>query len=157
MSLLLLSLLVCTPALAESAPDTAPYTYQTASGSYLLINNVALNASDADLRTVIIATNKRVSTLQVTVLFTHADASNVIAQMSCAEDGANYAIRQTRKCDEGDCTLYDLRDIKPTAGSKNFLLEYGVRSCERVKIVFSGTSAGASDKIRVRATGLAGA
>lgn len=156
--LLFFMLAIAVPLQAQAAarsPKTLTYKH-TSGGSVTLLNGVALNATESS-RTITLNTDGW-SKLRVYLYYTYSAATDVRAVFSCSMDaGANFALLQTRAIASGVATLSDFVDVKST-GSANqlIMLEYDTRGCDKTKIVFSGTSAGAGDTVIVQATSIAG-
>jgi len=158
--ILSLALLLLPSIVLASAPitRTTPFTNSTTRSRNILAA-VALNAT-ASARTITLTKGDgglRASKLLVGVFYTYSAATTVTAQLSCALDGTNYAIRQTRAISSGTATLSNLTDSKTTgAANHDFMLEFDVRGCEAVKILFGGASADGSDLVNIQATTIVG-
>lgn len=154
---LALSILTATPALAASEV----FNFVSSTGSQNILDDVALNVTAAS-RTITLELGPEQlnkpwaggwEKLRVGVFFTWAAASTVTAQFTCTKDGTNYTRLTTRSCSAGTCTVYLATDSYTTGGaSANFELEYDVRGCRKVKVLFDGASAGATDFVDVQAT-----
>lgn len=139
------------------------YFLPASTNDYNLLEGVALNATAAT-RTITLNIGdangfkaEEFTKIRVSVFFTWAAATTVTAQFSCAEDGTNYARLTTRSCSSGTCTVSLQSDSYATGGaSADFSLEYDVRGCQKVKILFGGAGAGATDLVNVQATAIAG-
>lgn len=142
---------------AERAPVTEVlrFTNTASTNDFNLLEQVALNAA-AGTRTVTLTTGRRWPTLRVSVFFTHSAATTVTMVTSCSMDGTNYATVQAGALSGGTRTLTDLTDSKPVSGNTNFHFSVGVKTCEKVQLLFGGASAGANDKVNVQVSGVAG-
>ncbi len=141
------------------APKTSTLNYSNASSDnvYNLLEGVALNAAAA-ARTITVSTKQLWAKLVVPVFFTYGtSATTVTAQFKCSTDGTNYVLLQSRAISAGASTLSDMVDTKTTGGvDQDFMLEYDVRACRSVQVVFGASGPGGSDLINVQATAVSG-
>ena len=137
--------------------DSKNWKSTTSTNEYNLLEGVALNAASASDRTITLNTKGFWAKLRVSVFFTYTAATTVDAVFTCAYDGVNYAQITSRSISGGTATVSKLTDSHPVSADSDFQLEYDVKGCEFVKVLFSGTGAGGSDTVDVQATTIAGA
>lgn len=125
--------------------------------SFNLLAAVALNAADAATRTITLSLGKDFGKALVHVFYTFGAGTAVTAILTCSSDGTNYARRTSRSTAAGVSTISPLSESYPTgSASSNFTIEYDVRGCESVKVLFGGTGVNGSDLVNVQATALTG-
>jgi len=116
-----------------------------------LLNAVAATAAAAS-RTVTIATTGRVkATLQVDYVYSAGTAVTATCTGSLNQ-GTSYASLTSTSVAAGTGTVTPYVDsFAISAASANFLLEYDVRTYDRLKCVFAVTGGGAGDTLTVYA------
>lgn len=140
----------------DTQPPASGLRFRTAGGSVDLLSGVALNAAAAT-RTITVPTGLKFGKLRVGVAYTYSAATTVTATMTCSMDGTTYYRLMSRSCTLGACDDYKLTDTYTTsAASQDYMLEYDVRGCNSVKVLFGGAGAGAGDLITVQATAIVG-
>lgn len=141
--------------------------YVTPTVPVLALDNVALNDATAANRTInpILTDNGTTgeraravySKLIVTVDYTYSAASTVTAQFTCALNGTSYGRRTSTSTASGASTIYAETGTYTTGAANAVLnLEYDVRGCKAVKVLFGGASAGAGDLVDVTWVAVAG-
>jgi hypothetical protein len=144
----LLSFLLLT-SITGSVFAQAPYTrdaYQS------VLSGVALNAAAAS-RTIEVQARRRYAKIRVLVDYTDNASTDVTATPSCALD-STYGSYTSRSVATGTSTVsplvdYLCNDAAETCADFTKVIEYDVAGCNLFKIVFAGTSGGASDLISV--------
>lgn len=121
-------------------------------GSKLWLDGIALNAAAADDRTIEVELGGIWAKLEVDVYFTRSTATDVTAVFTCSKDGTRYTRKTSSATALGVRTFYLRTGVFPTVVSVDFTLEYDVRACQSIKIVFGGTASGAGDLVDVEVT-----
>lgn len=129
--------------------------FKTAANSFLLLDDIALNATAAD-RTITLTLDRKYAKVVIGIDFEHNAATTVTATPTVSYDGSVFFSKTTKSCASGTCTVYQRTDSNPVSGDEEFELEFDVRGLEKLKIVFAGASAGASDTIDVQAVAVVG-
>ena len=153
-TLALLATLAASPHV--QARQDEPYVRNVALGQ--LLTGVALNAAEAS-RTITLAVGYYKAAGVVCVVdYTYSAATDVQVAFTGQLAGAleAYGSRQSKAISSGTGTLSDYTEVKAVSADAVFILEYGVRAYRNVKLVFSGTSAGAGDTVDVACTLVAG-
>lgn len=146
------------PAMAAVADELRQSDFRNGASTNArnILEGVALNATAAD-RTITVPT-EGFSKLRVLVFYTYSAATTVTAQVTCSYDGTTYARVTSRAVSSGTATLSLVADEYTTsAADADFMIEYDVRGCKTVKVLFGGASAGAGDLVDVQAIATAGA
>ena len=116
-----------------------------------LLNGVAGNAAAA-LRTFTINTGTFVkTTLQVDYVWTAGTAVTMTCSGSLNQ-GASYGRVTSTSVAAGTGTVTPYTDSRAVTASENFLLEYDVRTYDRLQCVVAVTGGGADDTITVYAS-----
>jgi hypothetical protein len=163
MILVLMMTAMSATAQADERTDVLFFRRAASTNKHNLLEAVALNGAAAT-RTITLTLGdsnpgsaKGWSKLRVSVFYTYSAATTVTAQLSCSQDGTNYAILQTRNCSAGTCTLSDATDSKATGNAdRQPMMEFDIRGCQKAKVVFGGAGAGAGDLVNVQAVAIAG-
>jgi len=142
------------PSFAQKAPTTNAVRLQVG-GAFNLLDAVALNATEAT-RTITVTTNRAFSKLSVVSFLDRTAATDLQIAVFCSLDGTTYGSKQTRSIAAGTATLSNFTDSKAVSADVTIETEYEIKACESVKLIYSGTSGGASDLVTVQATGVAG-
>lgn len=134
---------------ASTAIAQAPYTRDAYRS---VLSGVALNASAAS-RTFEVQVRRRYAKIRVSVDYTDNASTDVTATPSCALD-STYGSYTSRSVATGTSTVsplvdYLCNDAAETCADFTKVIEYDVAGCNLFKIVFAGTSGGASDLISV--------
>lgn len=152
----LLFFLLSSTASAREAPTNATLVFKTGAGSENLLDDVALNDGTEANRTITLTLQKKWSKVLVKVFYTNSSATTVTATISASQDGTNFAVKTTKSCAQGTCTIYPRVDSNPVSGDEDFELEIDVKGQEKLKVVFGGASADASDLIDIQAVAVVG-
>ena len=150
-----------------AAPALADQGYLSVGKNTAGLTAVALNAAAATRTITVNLTDKETATttganavyskLLVTVDYTYSEATTVTAQLTCALDGSTYGRRTSNSTASGATTIYAETGTYTTgAASITLNLEYGVKGCKSVKVLFGGASAAAGDIVTVNYTPIAG-
>lgn len=139
---------------AAKAPTTNTVRLQ-ASGSFKLLDGVALNAAAAT-RTIEVTTGRNFAKLVLFTDFNRSAATTVTIEPYCSPDGTLYFRLQSRAVASGTGTLSDYTDSNAVSGNEDFYTEYDARSCEKMKFIYAGASADGSDLVTVYGTGVVG-
>ena len=121
--------------------------------NFNVLDGVALNAAAAT-RTYEVDLDGDFSSLVVGVYLDRTAATDLVATPSWSNDGGtNYIPFQTQSISSGTVTHSTRTDTTGTiSADANLSIELPVQGIHKVRIVFSGTSGGASDLIYVTAT-----
>ena len=166
------TLVLCTPYAAFAQSRALPTNVESllniagsagVVGQATLLDAAPLNGT-ADSLTVIVRPGQKYAKLEVNVDYTYSAATAVTIVMSCTKidgqppvAGSTYFRRTSSSTASGTRTVYLLSETHTTvAASASYTVEYGVRTCDKVKLVFSGASAGAGDLVTVTAQGVVG-
>lgn len=154
-TLLVLGLLAPAPVYAAKAPNTYTKRLRGDQGTFKILDGVALNATEG-ARTIDVDIQAAWSKVVVFVDFSRTAATDIIATPTYSPDGVVYFSYTSRSITSGASTVSPLVDTYPTAADASFALEYDVRTAKKLKIIFSGTSAGGSDLVDVYISVVAG-
>ena len=138
--------------------------YLTVSKASTGLSAVALNAAAATRTMTATLTHDSTATgrpvyskLLATVAYTYSAATTVTAQFSCSLDGTTYGRRTSTSTAAGATTISaETGTYTTNAADATLNLEYDVRGCKAVQVLFGGADAGASDLITVTWTAVAG-
>jgi hypothetical protein len=125
---------------------------RTQAASCKLLDGVALNAVAAS-RTFTLAT---VGFGKVTVQANLTRTAATDLRLTCTaslDEGASYGSVTSTSIAAGTGTVSAYVDVFAVSGSANVLLEYDVRTYDKLRCVVSGTSGGANDLITIYAIG----
>jgi len=131
-------------------PLAVHLTDSDSSNEFNMLEDVALNAAAAT-RTLTLTVPSAAHKLRLAVFLTRTAATNVRITPTGSFDGTNYAEWTSRSTLAGVGTLTDFYDLHAVSGDKDFATEYDVTGLKKVKLVFSGASAGAADLVNVQA------
>lgn len=135
------------PALADQGYLTVS---KTTTGTQFALNAAAATRTVTAILTHDGTTSGRpvYSKLAVTAVYVYSAATTVTVQFSCARDGTNYGRRTSTSTVAGASTIYAETGTYTTgAASINLDLEYDVRGCASVQLLFGGAGAGAGDLV----------